>query len=71
MAALRVAKAPSRSTAIIDPSARRFLWICILPVIGFLLLVSVAPLVIALTDSFREMSLSAVLRHGKFLGLTN
>ncbi len=60
-----------RSTAVIDPSARRFLWVCILPVIGFLLLVSVAPLVIALTDSLREMSLSAVMRHGRFVGLQN
>jgi multiple sugar transport system permease protein len=59
------------STAIADKSARRFLWVCILPVIGFLLLVSVVPTAIALTDSFREMNLSAVLRHGKFVGLTN
>jgi multiple sugar transport system permease protein len=55
----------------IDPSARRFLWICILPVIGFLVLVSLVPLVLALVDSLREMSLASVARYGRFIGLQN
>lgn len=55
----------------VDPSARRFLWLCILPVILFLVVTSVAPLVLAAIDSAREMSLSAVSRYGRFLGLEN
>jgi multiple sugar transport system permease protein len=55
----------------VDPSARRFLWLCILPVILFLAVTSVAPLLLAAIDSAREMSLSAVSRYGRFLGLEN
>jgi multiple sugar transport system permease protein len=55
----------------IDPSVRRFLWVCILPVVFFLLLVSLTPLVLALIDSLKEMSLTAVSRHGRFIGLEN
>lgn len=55
----------------IDPSARRFLWLCIAPVILFLVLISLAPLVLAAIDSLREMSLSAVSRYGRFIGLQN
>lgn len=55
----------------VDPSARRFLWLCILPVILFLVVISVAPLVLAAIDSAREMSLSAVSRYGRFIGLEN
>jgi multiple sugar transport system permease protein len=58
-------------SGVVDPSARRFLWICILPVIVFLLLVSLAPLMLAMFDSLREMSLAAVARHGRFIGLEN
>lgn len=55
----------------VDPSARRFLWVCILPVILFLVVISLAPLVLAAIDSLREMSLSAVSRYGRFNGLEN
>ena len=55
----------------IDPSARRFMWLCIMPVILFLVLVSLAPLVMAAIDSLREMSLAAVSRYGRFIGLQN
>ena len=55
----------------VDPSAKRFLWLCILPVILFLIVISVAPLVLAGIDSAREMSLSAVSRYGRFIGLEN
>lgn len=55
----------------VDPSARRFLWLCILPVILFLVVISLAPLVLAAIDSLREMSLSAVSRYGRFIGLEN
>lgn len=55
----------------IDPSARRFLWLCIVPVILFLVLVSLAPLTLALIDSLREMNLAAISRYGRFIGLQN
>jgi multiple sugar transport system permease protein len=55
----------------IDASARRFLWLCITPVILFLILVSLVPLIMAASDSLREMSLAAVSRYGRFVGLEN
>jgi multiple sugar transport system permease protein len=45
--------------------------ICIGPVIVFLLVVSLLPVIIALIDSFRNMSLTEVFDHGKFVGLDN
>jgi multiple sugar transport system permease protein len=60
-----------RRTRIDDPEARRFLWICLVPVILFLALVSLAPFVVALIDSMREMSLSALFDRGQFIGLKN
>ena len=59
------------SASLNDPSMRRFMWACILPVIVFLIFVSLAPLVLALIDSLREMSLASVVRHGRFIGLEN
>jgi multiple sugar transport system permease protein len=59
------------SAARIDASVRRFMWICIVPVICFLVFVSLAPLVLALIDSLREMSLASVSRLGRFIGLEN
>jgi multiple sugar transport system permease protein len=50
---------------------RRFLWVCILPVILFLIFVSLAPLVLALIDSLQQMSLSAISNYGAFIGLEN
>ncbi len=47
------------------------MFICIAPVIFFLLIVSLLPVIIALVDSFRNMSLTEVFDHGKFLGLDN
>lgn len=54
-----------------DRDARRFMIICITPVIVFLIVVSLIPVVIALTDSFREMSLTAMFDRGLFVGLDN
>ena len=69
---MRFARRPAvGGAAIIDPEAKRFLWICIAPVIVFLLVVSLTPFVVALIDSMREMSLTALLDHGQFLGLEN
>jgi multiple sugar transport system permease protein len=54
-----------------ERDARRFMIICITPVIVFLCVVSLIPVVIALTDSFREMSLTALFDRGLFVGLDN
>ncbi len=51
--------------------ARRFMLICIAPVCVFLAIVSLIPVVIALIDSVREMSLTAINEPGSFLGLEN
>ncbi len=48
--------------------ARRFMLICIAPVCVFLAIVSLIPVVIALIDSVREMSLTAINEPGSFLG---
>jgi multiple sugar transport system permease protein len=45
--------------------------VCIIPVVVFLALVSLVPVLIALTDSFREMSLTALYDRGLFIGLEN
>jgi multiple sugar transport system permease protein len=50
---------------------RRFMAVCITPVIIFLAIVSLVPVLIALTDSFREMSLTALYDRGLFIGLDN
>lgn len=55
----------------VQRDARRFMAICILPAVLFLLVVSVIPLLLALIDSFRNMSLSDVFQHGQFVGLDN
>lgn len=51
--------------------ARRFMLVCIIPIVVFLVLVSLVPVVIALIDSFRNMSLTDVFDHGMFVGLDN
>jgi len=51
--------------------ARRFMLICILPVIIFLVVASLLPSVVALTDSFKNLSLTDVYQHGQFVGLDN
>ncbi len=45
--------------------------ICIAPVILFLVLVTLVPLVIALTDSLKNLSLTDILQNGEFIGLDN
>ena len=60
-----------QATSIIDPGAKRFLWICIVPVVLFLIIVSVIPFVVALIDSMRQMNLSAIFDRGEFVGLAN
>jgi multiple sugar transport system permease protein len=60
-----------RRARIDDPEARRFLVVCLVPVILFLVLVSLVPFVVALIDSMREMSLAALFDRGQFVGLQN
>jgi multiple sugar transport system permease protein len=50
---------------------RRFMIICITPVIIFLIVVSLIPLIIALVDSLRQISLTDLYDYGDFLGLDN
>lgn len=51
--------------------ARRFMAICIAPVVIFLALASLLPVLIAVTDSFRDLSLTDALDYGRFVGLDN
>lgn len=51
--------------------SRRFMWVCIGPLIAFLLLVSVTPSIVALIDSLRELSLTEFTKRGDFVGLAN
>jgi multiple sugar transport system permease protein len=51
--------------------ARRFMRLCIVPLVLFLLLVSVAPSIVAITDSLRELSLTEFTKRGAFIGLDN
>ncbi len=66
-----VADPEGEQSSIIDPSAKRFLWICITPIILFLIVISVIPFVIALIDSLRQINLSAFVDRGQFVGLAN
>jgi len=54
-----------------DRDRRRFMFICIVPVILFLAIVSLVPVIIALSDSFRDLSLTDVFATGQFVGLDN
>ncbi len=54
-----------------DRDARRFMLICIMPVVFFLIIASLLPSIIALTDSFRNLSLTDVSQNGQFVGLDN
>jgi ABC-type sugar transport system permease subunit len=54
-----------------DKDRRRFMIICIVPVILFLAIVSLVPVIIALTDSFKNLSLTDVFATGQLVGLDN
>ncbi len=41
------------------------------PVIVFLIIVAVAPVTLAIIDSFRELSLTSITKRGQFVGLDN
>lgn len=52
-------------------SARRFVWFCMAPVIVFLIVVALIPMIVAITDSLRELSLTVFTKRGAFIGLDN
>ena len=52
-------------------SPRGFIWFCMGPVIIFLLVIALAPTVLALVDSLRELSLTVFTKRGQFIGLEN
>jgi multiple sugar transport system permease protein len=68
--AIEEAPAPT-AVAIRDRDSRRFMWICICPVVVFLVVVSLIPFVLALIDSTRQLSLTEVFDLGEFIGLDN
>ncbi len=59
------------SRSITEQDERRFMLICIAPIIVFLVIVSLIPTIIALIDSLRQMSLGEILDFGQFIGLDN
>ena len=52
-------------------SGRNFLLVCMGPIIIFLIIVTVAPLTLAIVDSFRELSMIHLSKRGDFIGLDN
>jgi multiple sugar transport system permease protein len=52
-------------------SATGFMWFCMLPVIGFLLLAALIPAILAITDSLTGLSLASFLPSDEFIGLKN
>ncbi len=51
--------------------SNRFMWFCMAPVIVFLIVVSLAPTIVAIVDSLRELSLTVFTKRGAFIGLEN
>jgi len=51
--------------------SNRFMWMCMAPVIAFLVVVSLAPTIVAIIDSLRELSLTVFTKRGDFVGLEN
>lgn len=52
-------------------SRTTFIWVCMLPILLFLIIVSVAPTTIAIIDSLRNLSLTSYTARGQFIGLSN
>jgi len=61
----------SSATTVHSASTKTFLWVCMGPVLVFLTIVAVAPLTLALVDSFRELSMTSLTKRGAFIGLDN
>lgn len=52
-------------------AAHHFMWFCMAPIIVFLIVVSLAPTIVAIIDSLRELSLTVFTKRGAFIGLEN
>jgi len=52
-------------------STRTFMWFCMGPVLLLLVIVAVAPVTLAIIDSFRDLSLAMPSKRGQFVGLDN
>lgn len=63
--------APRRAFRIDFGSEKTFVWVCMLPVLVFLIVVAIAPSTAAVIDSFRELSLTVFTKRGQFVGLNN
>jgi multiple sugar transport system permease protein len=50
---------------------KTFVWVCMVPVLVFLIVVAIAPTTAAVIDSFRELSLTVFTKRGEFVGLDN
>ena len=61
-----------RDSNLADPaSTRLFLWVCLGPVLLFLIVVVIAPMTLAIVDSFRDLSLTMLTKRGQPIGLEN
>ncbi len=61
-----------RASSLTDPaSTRLFLWVCLGPVLLLLIVVVIAPITLAIVDSFRDLSLTILTKRGQPIGLDN
>lgn len=61
-----------RDSNLVGPaSTRLFLWVCLGPVLLFLIVVIIAPMTLAIVDSFRDLSLTNFAKRGQPIGLDN
>ncbi|MDH3689220.1 MAG: sugar ABC transporter permease [Gammaproteobacteria bacterium] len=61
----------NRSPILRISSEAIFQWVCIAPVLVFLIVVAVAPTAVAIVDSLRNLALTSFSQRGEFLGLDN
>ena len=52
-------------------STRTFMWFCMGPVLLLLIIVAIAPVTLAIIDSFRDLSLAMPSKRGQFVALDN
>lgn len=52
-------------------STKTFVWVCMGPILIFLIVAAIAPTTVAIIDSLRELSLTVFTKRGQFVGLEN
>ena len=52
-------------------STRTFMWFCMGPVLVLLIIVAIAPVTLAIIDSFRDLSLAMPSKRGQLVALDN